>query len=206
MLTSRVLEHLAGAPAFQRRISVREYHRMIDVGVLAENCRVELLEGVLVQMRPKSVPHARAACLLQSAFVRALPESLAVRMQSPLTLGRASEPEPDLAVVRTADALSMKHHPRRALLVIEVAKTSVALDRDVKSAIYARGRVPEYWIVNTVDRCIEVFSRPDPRRPDPRSGKYLSVERVEDGGTVTPKGFKGPKISVRSLLGKPTSN
>lgn len=200
MTTSRVFEQLAAAPSLQRPLSLGEYHRMIDVGLLDEDSHVELIEGVLVQTTPQSAPHRRIIWHLQEAFVRALPEELTVYTQLPLTL-RRSEPEPDFAIVRRADAQRSDRHPRWALLVAEVAQSTLAWDRQVKSALYARAKIPEYWIVNTAERCVEVY-----RQPDPRTGKYRKVERVEDGGTLTPHAFKGPRISVRSLLGRPVSN
>jgi Uma2 family endonuclease len=109
----------------QRRISVDEYHRMIETGILGEDEKVQLIDGMLVSMTPQGRPHAFVIQELNRLLVRALGDEFKVLTQLPLTLGDASEPEPDLAVVRTQDAQSRTEHPTTALLVIEVAGESL---------------------------------------------------------------------------------
>src|SRR5262249_51742183 len=152
-----------------RRFSLDEYHRLVEADILHEGERVELLEGVIVQMSPQKERHMRVIVRLTRWLTRALGDDYEVRPQGPLTL-EGSEPEPDLAVVTVASGGSPDAHPRSALLVVEVAETSLAVDRGVKARIYARGNIPEYWIVNVAGRCIEV--RTD---PEPGSGRYRTV-------------------------------
>ena len=104
----------------QRRITVDEYHCMIEAGILGEDEHVQLLSGTLVAMTPQGRPHARVVQRLNRLLVRAIGDDLEVLTQLPLTLLDESEPEPDLAVVRAEDAQSAEHHPRTAVLVIEV--------------------------------------------------------------------------------------
>jgi len=143
-----------------RLIRVEEYHRMIQAGILGEDERVELLEGVIVAMTPQSPPHARRIQWLTRYLVRTLGDEYAVRPQLPLTLGERNEPEPDLAVVR-AESGTEDRHPGTAILVIEVAGESLRRDRRIKAALYARFGIPEYWIVNVEERVVEAFSDPD---------------------------------------------
>ena len=143
-----------------RPISVAEYHRMIDAGILSEDERVELLEGVIVKVSPQNDPHALVIERLNKMLVRQLPERYRVRPQLPLTLGDRSEPEPDLTV-SLPEASSLKQHPRSAVLVIEVSGESLRKDRGLKAQIYARAGIPEYWLVNLDESCVEVLTDPD---------------------------------------------
>lgn len=148
-----------------RPIRVDEYHRMIAAGILGEDDRAELIEGVIVSVSPQSPKHAFAIQRLAASLYRLLDESrYAILQQLPLTLGDRNEPEPDLAVVPAKDAGSPSKHPSKASLVVEVASDSLAKDRQVKASIYSRFNVPEYWIVNLQDETVEVFRDPDPRK------------------------------------------
>lgn len=179
-----------------RPFSVADYHRMIDAGILAEDERVELLEGVIVLMSPQKDPHAHAIEELTFALARQIDDRHRLRCQLPLTLGEDSEPEPDLAVVlaRGKDRPA-SGHPRSALLVIEVAGDSLRKDRLVKSRLYARAAIPEYWIVNLEDRCLEVY-----RDPDPESGVYRSSLKVLPGDEARSSGVDGVRLKVSDLF------
>jgi Uma2 family endonuclease len=179
----------------QRRITVDEYHRMIEAGVLAEDERVQLVSGTLVTMTPQGRPHARAIQRLTRFLVRALGDDVEVLTQLPLTLVDDSEPEPDLAVVRAEDAQSGEHHPRTALLVIEVAGDSLRLDRQSKAALYARAGIPEYWIVNLADATVEVQ-----REPDSGAGVYRARTIVCSGDSVASTSVPELRIEVAALF------
>ena len=156
-----------------RPISVAEYHRMIDAGILSEDERVELLEGVIVKVSPQGDPHALVIERLNKVLVRQLPDRYRVRPQLPLPLGDRSEPEPDLAV-SLAEVSTAKQHPRTALLVIEVAGESLRKDRRVKARIYARAGIPEYWLVNLDESCLEVFTEPESEAGEYRQRTLLA--------------------------------
>jgi Uma2 family endonuclease len=144
-----------------RPITVSDYHRMIEAGILDEDEHVELLEGVIVKVSPQGPRHAVVIQRLTALLIRQLSSEYAVRPQLPLSLGEASEPEPDLAVVDAAEAASTERHPSHALLVIEVADDSLRKDRLVKASLYAAFDIPEYWIVDLAGRRIEVHRHPD---------------------------------------------
>jgi Uma2 family endonuclease len=179
----------------QRRISVDEYHRMIQAGILGEDEKVQLIDGVLVQMTPQGRPHAFVIQRLNRLLVRALGDDYEVLTQLPLTLSGDSEPEPDLAVVRTQDAQSRTEHPTTAQLVIEVAGESLRFDRRSKAALYARAGIPEYWIVNLADASIEVH-----RDPDTSSGVYRKALVCRPGETLSAAALPGFHVDVASLF------
>jgi Uma2 family endonuclease len=127
--------------------------------------------------------------------VRAVEDDLEVLTQLPLTLLNEGEPEPDLAVVRAEDAQSGEHHPRTAVLVIEVAGDSLRLDRQSKAALYARAGIPEYWIANLAEATVEVH-----REPDPEAGTYRMKTIVPSGETLVPAAVPGVTIEVAGLF------
>ena len=137
-------------------LSVEFYHQAGELGLLGED--VELLEGTLVHKMPKSPLHESVARRLFRILDGALPSGLCVLREGPLTCAR-SEPEPDLAVVRGTEADFWKNHPTSAELLIEVAVSTLELDRR-KAPIYAAAGVKEYWIVIPEERRIEVHRQP----------------------------------------------
>lgn len=143
----------------RRRFTREEYYRMAEMG-LFNGERVELIEGDIVRMSPISPLHA--ACLHRVfEWISGVFSGACVRMQQPLVIGD-SEPEPDIAVVPGKLEDYLDAHPTTALLVVEVAQTSVEYDREVKAPLYARAGVPEHWIVNLDEGCIEVYRDPAP--------------------------------------------
>jgi Uma2 family endonuclease len=182
------------SPVRHRRFSVAEYHRMIDMGILDEDEHVELLEGEIVQMPPMEKPHARAITKLDRRLQRALSDHYVVRIQMPLTL-RDSEPEPDVVVVLAKDEDAALRHPSRALLVIEVAASSIRYDLAIKSRIYAKAGIPEYWLVVVRKKAVEVL-----RDPDSRRGVYRTCQTVGGSGRLAPLAFPRIALPVRSLF------
>jgi Uma2 family endonuclease len=178
-----------------RRISVNEYHRMIEAGILGEDEDVQLIDGLLVAMTPQGRPHAFAIQELNRLLVRALGDEFKVLTQLPLALEGDSEPEPDLAVVRAQEAASPTRHPGRALLVVEVAGESLRFDRRTKAALYARSGIPEYWIVNLTDGVIEVH-----RDPDPPAGAYRQTRTYRRGEALVAPFGKGIPVDVAGLV------
>lgn len=144
-----------------RRLTVDEYHQMIRAGILAEGEPVELLEGFLVRKMARGSPHDWAIQVLTRLLVRLLPPTWEVRIQCATALLPDSEPEPDFAIVR--GGISYRDHhpgPGDIGLVIEVADSSLPLDRQAKGRIYARAAIPVYWIVNLPERQVEVYTTP----------------------------------------------
>ncbi len=176
-------------------ITVDEYHRMIEAGTLGEDEHVQLIAGAVVAMTPQGPAHALVIQNLTRLVAQGLAADLALRPQLPLTLPDDSEPEPDLAVVLLADARSREHHPRTALLVVEVAGDSLRLDRQTKAALYARAGIPEYWIVNLAESTVEVH-----RDPAPETGVYRAKAVVSADGTLISTGVPGLRVNVADLF------
>lgn len=150
-----------------RGLTRSQYDTLVNAGAL-DGQPVELLEGVLVEMAPQGEPHAHAIVRLTRHLVRALPDPWVVRVQLPLAAGEMSEPEPDLAV--TDDAPLGTGHPRTAVLVIEVARTSLRADLTHKPRVYAAAGVDQYWVVD-LDREEVVVAT------DPTDAGYTRVTR-----------------------------
>ncbi|HUB74208.1 MAG TPA: Uma2 family endonuclease [Solirubrobacteraceae bacterium] len=136
------------------RLDVDTYNKIVASGAL-EGQRVELLDGVLVEMSPHSPAHGTLIERLTSHFAAT---GMALRVQLPIEVGPDSEPEPDLALL--AERPAPTEHPRTALLVVEVAVSSQKTDRDTKGALYARAAIPTYWLVDVPARAIEVYTEP----------------------------------------------
>src|SRR5207247_3212709 len=144
-----------GMPLAHRRFTVDEYYRMAETGILAEDDRVELLDGEIVEMSPIGPRHAATVTRLDHLFNRLVGDRAIVRAQNPVRLDGYSEPEPDIALVTPrADFYRAEHPtPRDILLIVEVADTSLRYDRHTKLPGYARAGVPEAWLVDlTADR------------------------------------------------------
>jgi Uma2 family endonuclease len=144
-----------------RRWSVDEYHTMLRAGILGENDPVELLDGWLVSKMTKNPPHRIATRRVRKALERVVPEGWYVDSQEPITLA-TSEPEPDGCVIRGDTTDYVDRHPPAAdvALVVEVADATLEFDRTLKKAIYARAGIPVYWIVNLMDKRLEVYGDP----------------------------------------------
>lgn len=179
-----------------RRLGAEEYHRMIDAGVLDEDERVELLEGVIVAVSPQNAHHALVVERLSDPRFIHLPDAFVVRCQLPLTLSDADEPDPDVAVIPRDAARSRRQHPTTAHLVFEVAADSLRKDRDIKTGLYARAGSPEYVIVNLKDERLEVHRDPDPAA----AGRYASVTRIDASGTFASQSVVGLRFEVGELL------
>lgn len=191
---------VAAVPSdFIWRMGLDKYHEMIRAGVLTDDDPVELLEGWLVYKMPKHRGHTRATQRVRSALERNLPAGWHVDSQEPVTL-RDSEPEPDVAVIRgEPDVYPTSHPAARALaLLVEVADSTLDRDRGWKRQIYARSRVPSYWIVNLVDRQIEVYASPSgTKSPDYRTcDVYDETQHIP----LLVAGRQVASIAVRDLL------
>jgi Uma2 family endonuclease len=169
----------------------REYDRLVEGGEFDRE-RVELVRGVIVTMSPIGSRHAEVVARLTRLLVRGVEDLAVVRVQSPLAVASDSEPEPDLAVVPPGDYSD--GHPERALLVIEVADTSLDYDRTDKARLYAEADIDEYWIVSLVDDTIEVHRR---GRPD---GHWEEIATAHRGVSVTPLAFADLAVAVDELL------
>jgi len=151
---------MATYPVRARRWTRAEYDRLIDIGVFLPDEPLELIGGELIVSEPLGSAHYAAIGLVEDALRAALEPGWLVRSQGPIELDAESEPEPDIAVMPGDRRSFSRRHPSRPALVIEVAESSLAFDREHKGSLYARARLDDYWIVNLVDRVAEIYRRP----------------------------------------------
>ena len=173
------------------RLSTDEYHRLIEAGAFEDFPRIELIDGLLLRMSPRTREHENAvAWLAQWLMFGVDQERFEVRIAGSLTL-EGSEPEPDLAVIPRA--ATRPYHPATAALVVEVAVSSLKRDLQRKPALYARAAVGEYWVVDVEGRRIIVHRAP-------RGGSYTAVLDVRAGARIAPAPAGLPELDVDELL------
>lgn len=175
------------------KISLAQYHRMVEVGVWDDR-QVELLNGVVVEMSPEGTPHASKRTTAQEYLLQVLGDRAQLRIGAPITLPSSSEPEPDLAIVQRVEDNYLSHHPypENIFWVIEYSNTSLDKDLGVKADIYAAAGIPEYWVVNLKKNTLVVFR-------DPMNGKYQSQQEFTSG-IISPLAFPGVAIEISRLL------
>jgi Uma2 family endonuclease len=175
------------------RITLEQYHRMVDAGIW-DNCHVELLNGVVVEMSPEGMPHASRSTTTGEYLIRTLEDRAQVRPAKPITLPSGSEPEPDIAIVRRMPDNYLSHHPypEDIFWIIEYSNSSLDKDLGVKAKIYASEGIPEYWVINLKKNVLIVFR-------DPIDGKYQSRQEFTTG-TISPLAFPDLAIEVGRLL------
>jgi len=183
-----------------RRWSRLEYETMIEKGVFRPDERLELLGGELVVREPQGGPHAFAIERTTKALLTAFGSTWRIRVQLPIALDQDSEPEPDLSVVAGPLEGAPRELPSQAVLVVEVADSTLADDRKDKGNLYARARVPEYWIVNLVDRVLEVYRDPRPDASASYGWSFRSVQSLHAGEHVSPLAAPTARIPVADLL------
>ena len=182
-----------------RRWKRVEYERLVDLGVF-ENDPIELIGGQLIVAEPKGTYHTSALSAAEYALRAALPPGWIVRTQAPVSLDDESEPEPDLAVVPGRPADYRHAHPARPALAIEVADSSLAFDRQHKGSLYARAGIQDYWIVNLVDRVLEVYRDPAPDPSAAYGWRYRSIATLRPSDVTAPLAFTASRITVADLL------
>ena len=162
------------------RFSVDQYERMVEAGILTEDDRVELIDGHVVTKMAKGPAHVGAAKRAGDLVELLLGDDLCLRREAPARIPKMNEPEPDLAIARGAPATYDERHPdaTEIALVIEVSDTTYHRDRYEKLPNFAKSGIPAYWIVNLLERQIEVYTRPV------KTGRYRSRKDFKPGQQV----------------------
>ena len=186
---------VAVSPPRSRKFTVDEYYRMGEVGILKPDERVELIEGEILVMPPIGPEHAWNVDLASDFITRRIDERFIVRSQNPVRLSDASEPQPDIAIILRRPEGYLAAHPTPAdvLLIIEVADSSLEYDRNTKAHIYGRSGVPETWVRNLPEDCIERFTEPGP-------DGYAQHTVHRRGETLTPVALPDLELAVGDLL------
>ncbi|HEV2272046.1 MAG TPA: Uma2 family endonuclease [Steroidobacteraceae bacterium] len=179
----------------RHRLTVHEYYRMAEVGLLAPDARVELIEGEIIDMAPSGTPHAGILGRLTRLLIAAAGTRVAVRVQLPLRLDEYSEPEPDFAVLKWREDEYTAAHPTPAdtLLVVEVSQTSLQFDRQRKLPLYARHGIPEVWIVDLVNLRLHTFD-------SPQHGQYASSSTTPQPGVMGLNAVPDLKVDLTALF------
>lgn len=176
--------------------NVKEYYRMLEVGLLSEDDRVELIEGEIIELSPIDSAHGGTVKRLSSFLHSKLGDDVIVSVQDPVRLDDFSEPQPDLAVLKPRkDFYSTSHPtPQDVLIVIEVSDSSLEYDRGVKLPLYARARIPEAWLIVLAKKTIEIHSQP-------KNGKYQKVQGVKPGKALRSPTVPAISCKVEDLVG-----
>lgn len=150
--------------------TVEAYHKLVDVGILKAEDKVELIEGKINTMSPINSPHSATVRRLGDILRHIFREKAIISEQNPITLGTHSEPEPDVAVVKFQEDYYQNAHPTAEdmLIAIEVSQSTEKYDRTTKLPLYAKFKIPEYWLVNLNKKEIEIYQ-------NPKNGKYTSI-------------------------------
>ena len=190
---------MAQAPLSLRRWNRTEYERLVDLGLFRGD-PVELIAGQLVVAEPQGSYHATAVGAADDALRAVLPPGWIVRAQMPVALDAESAPEPDLVVVAGPRTDYRESHPAGAALILEVSDSSLDIDRQHKGSLYARAGVEDYWIVNLIDRVLEVYRDPGQDPAAPYGWRYRSVQTLTPPASVVPLALPSVSIAVAHLL------
>ncbi len=178
-----------------RLLTVQDYHRMTETGILDAEERVELIAGQIVRMAAQGTAHSAAVTCVELLLRSCLGHQVLLRLQDPIQLDNYSEPEPDIAVVKFEPRYYEDHHPRPSdvYLVIEVADTTLQRDLKTKALLYAQSGIADYWVLDINDRQLHVF------RSHSSSG-YQQELILAEAMTVAPIAFPDCAIAVREML------
>ena len=179
----------------RHRLTVDQYYRMAEAGILKEDDRVELIEGEIIDMPPIGIDHAYFVNRLTSLFIQSVGLQANVSSQNPIRLNSRSEPQPDIALLRYRDDFYRHAHPRPEdiILLVEVSDTTLRYDTEVKLPLYARHEIPEVWIVDLEHQRLEVFRRPE-------GGVYVEMFSPNRDETIAPIGLVEAKVNLRNLF------
>jgi len=162
-----------------RYLTVEKYHKMEEVGIIAPDERVELIEGVIRAMAPIGATHGWIVDQVTDVFVTVFHGRFTVRIQNPIILSDDSEPQPDASVVklRRKGETHRTPHAKDVYFVVEVSTTTLHFDRTVKVPLYATAGIPEVWIIDTTASLIEQYLLP-------QNGAYQNVHVWRMGDTI----------------------
>ncbi|MFM7886041.1 MAG: Uma2 family endonuclease [Pseudanabaena sp.] len=185
-------------PSFTSNIhkfTVQQYHLMHEAGVFTEGDRYELINGEIREMSPIGIKHAVCVARLTKQFERKLGDQSIIWTQNPIRLGDRSEPQPDLAILKLRDDFyaSALPTPEDILLIIEVADSTIAYDRDVKMPLYADNGIPEMWLFDLNQQIIEGYSQPS-------ASGYKRSQRYEQGDTLSLLAFPEVFFNWEALM------
>jgi Uma2 family endonuclease len=200
LVGGQILEHAPGDPAPRPVVFTRKEYYALDEGLFFLNQRVQLIGGVIVQESPMNPPHAVAVSLAQQVLTSLFGTGFHTRVQLPIDLGMISEPHPDLAVVTGSPRDYLTDHPHTALLVVEVAETTLEADTHEKANLYAAGGIADYWVIDLAGGRLLVFRDPKPFASEAFGHAYARVTALGPGDSVAPLAAPNSPVRVADLL------
>ncbi len=178
------------------RFKVDEYYKMIELGMLEDYEKAEIIEGELIQKMPIGNRHAYIVDVLNRFFVKNVSENVLVRIQNPVRLSDYNEPEPDITLADLQKFDGKRHpQPSEIILIVEVSDTTLKYDRDVKLALYAAAEIPEVWIVNLPNEIVEVHTKP-------QFGFYGLAKIYKRGEILKCEAVPNLEIETEKILGE----
>ena len=178
------------------------YATATESGIFGDR-RLELIEGEIIEMSPMSSKHGLLIYLVQKVLERVFTNDYLVVAQTPLNLSDVSEPQPDIAVYTGSAFDYLDTKPTHALLVVEVADSSLRYDRGQKASLYAKANITDYWIINLKDNTLEIYRTPVAAPTQPYGYGYKMVSSLKAQDTVNPLAAPDATISVGELLATP---
>lgn len=177
------------------KLTAADFHQLGVAGILAENCRVELIDGELIETAPIGALHMTLVNQLTKLLVMAVGELGVVSIQNPIVLSPHSEPQPDLAILKrpSPDAAPALPEADDAMLLIEVADSTLNYDRTTKLALYAQAKVPEVWIVNVTASRVETYC-------EPSAGGYAQKHEFGVGEIISPRALPNVVLKVGEIF------
>jgi len=189
----------ASSPDFTRPLKhlthLDEWRRMGEANIFPPGSRVELINGEILDMAPIGSYHAGHLKRINHVFSKLIPENLITSVQDPLQLGDLSEPEPDFMLLKPHEDFYTSRHPIAddVLLLIEIADSSLRFDQNEKLRLYAQHGIPEYWLLNLNDHCLEVYRKPS-------GDVYAEKNTLQAGDSVTLSQLPDISIQVSAIL------
>ena len=179
----------------RHRLTVSEYYRMVEVGLLAPDARVELIEGEMIEMAPIGSRHGSCVMRLDAQLQGSVGQRALVSVQNSVRLDDRSEPQPDLVLLRPRDDFYSRAHPTAddVLLLIEVADRSARYDIEIKTRLYAQHGIPEVWIIDLEQACVRFFRSPMP-------AGYGDVSSTERPGMTSVALLRGVSVDLSQVL------
>lgn len=177
-----------------RRLTVKEYNLMAEVGILTHDEKVELINGQLVTMSPQGSFHAAAITRTNRVLTKQLNQVL-IRLQLPIMVNDFSQPEPDIAIVQDDPLDYDDRHPNatEVYLIIEIADTTLKTDSEIKRQLYASANIPEYWVLDLKQRQLYVYRQP-------HNQDYQTTMILRDQESIAPLHFPETVIKVSEML------
>lgn len=180
--------------------NVEEFERLFEAGFFAPDAKLELIEGEVWEKMTQKDSHALAVLLAQYKLLEIFGSNYSVRVQLPLIFGTSSKPEPDLAIVEGSPRESSRPHPTTAILIVEISDSTLIPDQQTKAPLYARAGIEEYWIVNLIERVLEVRRGPVAMPAQALGFGYRTTTILQSGETISPLGAPDSVVRVEDLL------